>query len=61
MNELKVLYQNRDGVYGDLPQVPMIRMATRKIEELSQISIGDIVGITYLPNRIVITKLRESK
>ena len=58
MNELKVLYQNRDGVYGDLPQVPMIRMATKRIKELSFISIGDIVNVEYLPNKIIITKIR---
>lgn len=53
---LTVGYQNRQGIYNDLPIRPKITFSNDTIKRVSGFNIGDKVSVEYLPNRIIILK-----
>ena len=53
---LTVGYQNRQGIYNDLPTRPKITFSNDTIKRVSGFSIGDKVLVEYLPNQIIIHK-----
>ncbi|MFA5936568.1 MAG: hypothetical protein WC822_01680 [Candidatus Paceibacterota bacterium] len=55
--EIKISYQNRHGVRGDLPTAPKLVLANHILEKVCNIAIGDKVSVEYSPNLIVIKKL----
>jgi len=55
--EIKISYQNRHGVRGDLPTAPKLVLANHLLKKISGISIGDKVNVEYSLNLIIIKKL----
>ena len=60
IKEIKIGYQNREGVRNDLPTVPKLVLANHFLSKLSNISVGDLVSVEYFPNQIIISKLIKS-
>jgi hypothetical protein len=54
--EIKISYQNRYGVRGDLPTAPKLTIANHILEKYG-FFIGDKVNVEYSPNSITISKL----
>jgi hypothetical protein len=54
--EIKVGYQNRSGVYGDLPAVCKIIISNKELTKLSGFVIGDILKVHYFPDSVVLIK-----
>ncbi len=54
--EIKISYQNRHGVRGDLPTAPKLVLANHILKKYG-FSIGDRVNVEYSPNLIIIKKL----
>ena len=57
--EIKIQYQNRESVYGNIPAVPKIILASKMLKDLSGFSIGDRASVEYSPNQIIISKLNN--
>ena len=55
--EIKISYQNRHGIRGDLPTAPKLVLANHLLKKISGFSIGDKVNVEYSPNLIIIKKL----
>lgn len=55
--EIRISYQNRHGVRGDLPTAPKLVLANHLLKKISGFSIGDKVLVEYLQNSIIIKKL----
>ena len=55
--EIKISYQNRHGVRGDLPTAPKLVLANHLLKKISGFCIGDKVLVEYLQNSIIIKKL----
>ena len=55
--EIKISYQNRYGVRGDLPTAPKLVLANHLLKKISGFSIGDKVNVEYSPKLITISKL----
>jgi len=55
--EIKISYQNRHGVRGDLPTAPKLVLANHLLKNISGFSIGDKVNVEYSQNLIIISKL----
>ena len=58
--EIKISYQNRHGVRGDLPTAPKLVIANHSLKNESGFSIGDKVSVEYLKGSIIITKLNSN-
>jgi hypothetical protein len=54
--EIKISYQNRHGVRGDLPTAPKLTIANHILEKYG-FFIGDKVNVEYSPKLITISKL----
>lgn len=55
--EIKISYQNRHGVRGDLPTAPKLVLANHLLQKYSGFSIGDKVNVEYSLGSITISKL----
>lgn len=55
--EIKISYQNRHGVRGDLPTAPKLVLANHILKKICNIAIGDKVNVEYSPNLIIIKKI----
>ncbi|MFH1233392.1 MAG: hypothetical protein V1649_01935 [Patescibacteria group bacterium] len=58
--EMKIYYQHRRGVRGDLPTAPKLVIANHSLKNESGFSIGDKVTVEYLKGTIIITKLNSN-
>lgn len=58
--EIKISYQNRHGVRGDLPTAPKLTIANHIIEKICGFKIGEKVLVDYSPNLITISKLTKT-
>ena len=56
--EMKIYYQNRHGVRGDLPTAPKLVISNHILKKVCDFSIGDKVLVEYLQNSIIISKLK---
>ena len=55
--EIKISYQNRHGVRGDLPTAPKLVIANHLLKKISGFSIGDNILVEYLQDSIIIKKI----
>ena len=55
--EIKISYQNRYGVRGDLPTAPKLVLANHILEKICGFCIGEKVLVEYLQNSIIIKKI----
>jgi hypothetical protein len=55
-HELTVGYQNRFGVYGDLPITPKIIISNKLLKDLCKFSVGDKLKVHYFPDSVVLLK-----
>ena len=55
--EIKISYQNRHGVRGDLPTAPKLVLANHLLKNISGFSIGEKVLVEYLQDSIIIKKI----
>jgi hypothetical protein len=60
IKEMKIYYQHRNGIRGDLPTVPKLVIANHILEKICGFSIGDKVTIEYVKGSIIITKLNSN-
>jgi hypothetical protein len=55
--EIKISYQNRHGVRGDLPTAPKLVLANHILKKICNFSIGEKVLVQYSHGQIIIKKL----
>lgn len=55
--EIKISYQNRHGVRGDLPTAPKLVLANHILKKICGFSIGEKLLVEYSKNQIIIKKL----
>ena len=57
IKEMRIYYQHRRGIRGDLPTVPKLVIANHILEKICGFSIGDKFTAEYLKGSIIITKI----
>ena len=60
IKEMKIYYQHRHGIRGDLPTVPKLVIANHSLKNESGFSIGDKFTVEYLRGSIIITKINSN-
>ena len=59
-HEIKVGYQNRNGVHGNLPAVPKIIISNKELSKLSGFVVGDVLKVHYFPDSLVLIKSKTN-